>query len=222
MIIHQNTGIYEVLEVSSSDHQSMFDQGGFLEQVESLCFQLFMTLNQSFGFSGFQVFWVSAYSKDISRCITISVKQPFVFRNGFDYNVQEHLEMIFSQVVMSTMGLHEYEIADPATTYNDGISFRIEMLDIGIGHYRLEYKLQSYNEYLRSKSWYEKRNEALKLSGLKCVMCGAKHPLHVHHLNYEKIGFEDQADLVVLCGDCHRKQHGVRYFINPHAFPNSI
>lgn len=64
-----------------------------------------------------------------------------------------------------------------------------------------------YQNYLNSPRWIEKRNEALYLADYKCSRCGERENLHVHHLNYDSIGNESQADLFVCCKDCHKLFH---------------
>lgn len=65
----------------------------------------------------------------------------------------------------------------------------------------------AYAVYLNSPEWGEKRKEALKLANHRC-RCGETETLEVHHLSYERLGFERQRDLVVLCNSCHAKEHG--------------
>lgn len=65
-----------------------------------------------------------------------------------------------------------------------------------------------YDEYMNSLAWQRRRKRALKLAGGCCQQCGATAAdgrLEVHHLTYERFGHENDADLVVLCRDCHRK-----------------
>lgn len=65
-----------------------------------------------------------------------------------------------------------------------------------------------YESYMASPNWRKRRQTALKLAGYRCQGCGvtsADERLEVHHLTYERFGHENDADLVVLCRDCHRK-----------------
>lgn len=57
----------------------------------------------------------------------------------------------------------------------------------------------TYNAYLLSEAWMEKRTQRLNLSGWKCEACGGKQLLQVHHLTYERIFQESMEDLMVLC-----------------------
>ena len=64
-----------------------------------------------------------------------------------------------------------------------------------------------YSDYLQSPEWITIRNKALKIAGYECSRCGTNTNLHVHHLNYSTIGKESQADLFVVCSDCHESFH---------------
>ena len=69
---------------------------------------------------------------------------------------------------------------------------------------RIDYKL-----YLLSEHWKQKRIEAFKFYGKKCMMCGdSDKQLSVHHNNYDNLGNESMQDLIVLCGECHGRHHG--------------
>lgn len=48
----------------------------------------------------------------------------------------------------------------------------------------------------------------MKLAAWRCTRCGSKRDLEVHHKTYAHLGCESDADLDVLCGDCHEKHHG--------------
>lgn len=60
-----------------------------------------------------------------------------------------------------------------------------------------------YLAYLNSAEWKSKRNAALRRFGFRCERCNAKRDLQVHHKTYERMGYERDADLEVLCVDCH-------------------
>lgn len=70
---------------------------------------------------------------------------------------------------------------------------------------------QTYDAYLRSPEWKEKRADALARALRRCQLCNAKAkkgaPLDVHHRTYERLGHEEPADLIVLCRDCHGRFH---------------
>jgi len=73
---------------------------------------------------------------------------------------------------------------------------------------RFEWK-HFYKLYIDSKEW-KKRSKAIKNErGNKCQLCSSFESLQVHHNTHERIGHEDDADLIVLCRRCHSKFHGV-------------
>lgn len=66
---------------------------------------------------------------------------------------------------------------------------------------------KSYEQYLQSPTWRLRRNRALKSAGYRCARCYRKRRLQVHHRTYERLGNEHEADLEVLCEDCHNGHH---------------
>lgn len=67
---------------------------------------------------------------------------------------------------------------------------------------------EAYERYLNSSAWKAKRLDALDAADHKCNGCGADDALQVHHLTYERLGFERLTDLMVLCEQCHALEHG--------------
>jgi hypothetical protein len=65
----------------------------------------------------------------------------------------------------------------------------------------------NYAEYLKSKEWRDIRNRLLKERGFNCERCNSKKNLQIHHLTYERLGFEEDNDLVILCEKCHKEVH---------------
>ena len=66
----------------------------------------------------------------------------------------------------------------------------------------------NYNDYLQSRHWKEFREKAIINASCVCQVCGKQEGLNVHHKNYECMGQETFADVVVLCRSCHGKVHG--------------
>lgn len=65
-----------------------------------------------------------------------------------------------------------------------------------------------YSEYLMTPAWRETRNRALCAVGYSCQICNAHGvELHVHHRTYERRGYEQPFDLIVLCSECHQLFH---------------
>ena len=75
--------------------------------------------------------------------------------------------------------------------------------------YRLSGNQDWYrNEYLQSAHWHDVRANKLAEVGYYCEQCGQRDSiLDVHHLDYERLGFELSSDLEVLCRECHQLQH---------------
>jgi hypothetical protein len=70
-----------------------------------------------------------------------------------------------------------------------------------------------YLEYLQSDRWRELRRRKLLRCGGICQRCNRSWRdfgfLDVHHLDYRRFGAEREADLIVLCRECHNAEHGV-------------
>ena len=65
-----------------------------------------------------------------------------------------------------------------------------------------------YNDYLQTPEWREKRERVLFKAKFMCGICGV-HPdqFHIHHITYERRGYEWDSDLMAICVDCHDKHH---------------
>lgn len=81
---------------------------------------------------------------------------------------------------------------------------------------------RTYQKYLRSSQWKQKRRQAFELFGKKCKKCGATNRLEINHKHYRNIYNEDITnDLEVLCAPCHRRHHGI-VFVSNGKHRNSI
>lgn len=67
---------------------------------------------------------------------------------------------------------------------------------------------KTYNEYLESDLWKEKREFILDQLGRICSKCGSKKNLLIHHKTYESVANESIHDVAVLCWRCHEKEYG--------------
>ena len=62
-----------------------------------------------------------------------------------------------------------------------------------------------YLEYLKSDEWRERAARARALADYKCQKCGVSDiGLEVHHITYDNLGAEEDADLQALCPKCHK------------------
>lgn len=64
-----------------------------------------------------------------------------------------------------------------------------------------------YRDYINSQAWLDMRRNRMKLDGFRCVVCGFRHELTVHHKTYDRLGQEKMADLETLCVRCHNNAH---------------
>lgn len=67
-----------------------------------------------------------------------------------------------------------------------------------------------YNRYItESLKWQKIRSAILERDGRRCVNCGSRSVLNVHHLNYDHLYGEEKfpADLITLCRGCHGDLH---------------
>ena len=74
----------------------------------------------------------------------------------------------------------------------------------------------TYNDLLQSKEWAKKREEILLRDGHKCVNCGSKLNLQVHHRQYHLLRESKKfikpweyktMYLITLCLNCHKIGH---------------
>lgn len=67
----------------------------------------------------------------------------------------------------------------------------------------------TYQEYLQSWQWKEKSEWIKYIRGNECQKCKSKKGLQVHHIRYDSLGNEAGEDVIVLCKECHKKEHGI-------------
>lgn len=72
--------------------------------------------------------------------------------------------------------------------------------------YKIAGLFKTYNEYLNSWIWKDKRDFFINHVGY-CQICGCKKCLLVHHINYDSVGNESILDIQVICQNCHRRIH---------------
>jgi hypothetical protein len=61
--------------------------------------------------------------------------------------------------------------------------------------------------YYSSSHWRTLARRMKQEAGLRCVRCGGRLRLAVHHHTYERLGREKEQDLEVLCEECHLSHH---------------
>lgn len=73
--------------------------------------------------------------------------------------------------------------------------------------------VKGYYEYIKTKHWRDLRVAIFRRDKHKCQKCGRLLSLeeaNVHHKTYVHIGNEKLSDLVLLCQECHKKEHGLK------------
>jgi 5-methylcytosine-specific restriction endonuclease McrA len=80
--------------------------------------------------------------------------------------------------------------------------------------------MEDYKDYLQTERWRTISRTLKSMAGYRCQRCGAKkqeHELNVHHLTYAHKGEEERhtEDLIVLCEDCHWKEHHPKIYEEP-------
>lgn len=66
---------------------------------------------------------------------------------------------------------------------------------------------RSYNDYLKSPEWQERRLAVRLRSGGICERCRLRRARQAHHLTYRRVGHENLTDLLDVCMTCHRELH---------------
>jgi hypothetical protein len=64
-----------------------------------------------------------------------------------------------------------------------------------------------YKEYLQTPEWQERRLRIIERDGHRCQVCNSPDRLNVHHRDYTRRGYENDADLTTLCQKCHQVFH---------------
>lgn len=81
-------------------------------------------------------------------------------------------------------------------------------------------KKEQYIQELKDKRWKDKSFQIMKRDGFKCALCGSKHNLQVHHIEYikgKKAWEHPTSVLITLCEDCHKKVHSdLQHDLNPY------
>jgi len=66
---------------------------------------------------------------------------------------------------------------------------------------------ERYKEYMDSVYWARRKEEWYAKFTKTCWACHSVENIHLHHVSYERMGFERDDDLVSLCKTCHGELH---------------
>lgn len=64
-----------------------------------------------------------------------------------------------------------------------------------------------YQEYINSPEWRARAAAVKERDGNWCRVCNSPHRLQVHHRTYERLGHEEDTDLLTMCDGCHGLFH---------------
>ena len=70
-----------------------------------------------------------------------------------------------------------------------------------------------YKVYLTSPVWRSTASRIKARDGHRCRLCNSPDCLQVHHRTYERVGKEEDTDLVTLCDECHELFHKHRKLV---------
>lgn len=73
----------------------------------------------------------------------------------------------------------------------------------------MKHDYKKYQDYLKSKKWRSKRKMMLIITENKCQHCGSDKNLQIHHRHYKTLFKEKYKDLMVLCENCHSREHKI-------------
>ncbi len=69
-------------------------------------------------------------------------------------------------------------------------------------------KYRTYQDYLDSAEWKQRRIRILIRDEFQCRICGTGKQLRIHHIRYpEEWGMESDEDLITVCDSCHQRIH---------------
>lgn len=66
---------------------------------------------------------------------------------------------------------------------------------------------EKYAAYLLSDAWLAFRAQYYETHARRCWVCRATRGVELHHWTYERLGHEQDGDVVPLCRSCHQKVH---------------
>ena len=68
-------------------------------------------------------------------------------------------------------------------------------------------EIRKLENYRLSTEWLAIKRRIRERDGHECVICGRGDRLDIHHLHYDNVFHEEDADLVTLCHGCHKAIH---------------
>jgi hypothetical protein len=107
----------------------------------------------------------------------------------------------YQRELPDTWGIRRRERKASGAYVHEGYAKKSYLASIGL----------SYEQYLGTAGWHERRRPAVERANGRCENCdGALEAgrTDVHHLTYGTLGREPPEHLMVLCRKCHQVHHG--------------
>jgi hypothetical protein len=167
------------------------------------------TISDAFGLSGREV-WNIAASDPVSLywCLTC--------RELLDVNDRRDL-MRFGRASRAVSNAHPGDPGDATLLCNSCTNLRFQLHNEEQRLRRLARQARTarlrkmpFAEYRMQDEWKAIRSDMLARARYRCQGCAKRGVrLDVHHNTYERYGDESIFDLIVLCGQCHQRLHGI-------------
>jgi len=133
---------------------------------------------------------------------------PELFKMLNDYIQPEHRDEYIAQLYLWTKNISAMLCKTFAVTEEEAQKKAQEFATKRAIEERLEeLHFMRYQEYLQTPEWRERRKRILERDGYKCQVCNSPDRLNVHHRDYTRRGYENDADLTTLCQGCHQVFH---------------
>lgn len=132
--------------------------------------------------------WVKDQLTPMDKSITLILEQHSITTDVRKHNIPSVNVLLIDnsgKYHMLAQDLKDIKVIQPCSTFPDW----------------------DYEAYLQSNEWKERRNEYFSKNGCRCSICSSSTKIQLHHLNYKRLGYEKDSDLISLCAYCHGLLH---------------
>lgn len=186
-----------------------------IEQANKVISSVQKTFFQPFGLAPYYNRELSNWPESISYYVYLSIYE-WKESNGYSIHYRENISRFINQKL--PLGQNFYFSKTKIASENNkghkfvtGLDFNVrdglECFCIDIFTDTFVPCPPDYREYINSDKWREKRNKIIRRAGAVCEMCGSHRNIQVHHLSYDRLGFEHDNDLLCVCRKCHENIH---------------
>ena len=117
-----------------------------------------------------------------------------------------------SPAPLSDLGFLHLRMIDRNEEYDPKRKYSLQELHANGGKFLVIQALREmpYADYLRTAHWMAVRAEALSRANYHCQVCMKRKRCDIHHITYERRGFERPNDIIALCSGkdgCHAAWH---------------